>query len=200
MAEIHIYSGPMASGKSSELLKMIHMYSNTTKEEVLLINFKGDDRGGDHDDNHVSGATTHAYGDSSLRIPLGKYVRSIRVNALSEIEDSVVEKYSVIGIDEAQFYPDLEVFIRKHFFNCGLTFYLAGLKFDSDNEPFGQLGKLENIATTSQKFHSICTRCDPKHKVPAGFTFFHGSKGKEIVSGGLDKYQPLCARHYFNIE
>lgn len=199
MAEIHSYSGPMASGKSLELLKMIHMYSNVNKEPVLLVNYKGDDRG-DHSDGDCHGATTHAYGDSSMKIPLGKYVVSMRVHNLSEITDDIVNKYSVIGIDEAQFYPDLENFVRKHHRNYRLKFYLAGLKFDSDNEPFGQLDRLEDIATTSQKFHSICSQCNPRDMVPAAFTFFNGSKGKEIVSGGLDIYQPLCARHYFKID
>lgn len=193
MAQVHIFSGPMASSKTFELLKILHAYSNIHKEEVLLVNFKKDTRG----DVSEHGATTHMYGDSSLKIPLGKYVNNIRVDRLSEISDETVNKYSVIGIDEAQFYPDLEEFIRKHFRNYNLKFYLAGLTYDSDNEPFGQLSKLEDIATTSQKFHSICTRCDPKDNVPAAFTYYNGTKGKEIVSGGLELYQPLCGRHYF---
>lgn len=194
MAEIHIYSGPMASGKTSKLLKKLHEYSNIYKRSVLLISYTEDYRGIE------SGISTHMYSDYSIKVPLGKYVNHIKVKNLSEIPDVILHQYSIIGIDEAQFYPDLEVFVRRHHLNPNLKFYLAGLKFTAENKPFGQLNNLEDIATTSRKFHSICARCDPSLNVAAGFTSYIGRKDKDILIGGLDIYEPLCTRHYFNVD
>jgi thymidine kinase len=200
MAQIHIYTGPMASGKTTKLLEKIHEYSNIYKKPVLLINYRKDDRGISRDTIVSNGVSTHTYGDYSTKVPLGKYVYCVRVNTLSEIEDVILHQYSVIGIDEAQFYPDLELFIRKHHLNSRLRFYISGLTFTAENKPFGQLKNLEDISTTYQKFNSICSQCNPDREVPAGFTSFIGGKDTDVVIGGLDVYEPLCALHYFGIE
>lgn len=199
MAQIHIFTGPMASGKTTKLLEKIHEYSNIYKRPVLLINFRGAERTTSLE-CYEKGVSTHVYGDYNIKVPVGKYVNCVKVNNLSEIEDVILYQYSVIGIDEAQFYPDLESFIRRHHLNSRLTFYLSGLTFTAENKPFGQLKNLEDISTTYRKFHSICARCEPELKTPAGQTSFIGGKNTEIVIGGLELYEPLCAKHYFGVE
>lgn len=191
MAFIHIYTGPMASGKTSKMLNHLHKYSNVTKDMVLLINYDGDDRTDSSD-----GVSTHMYGDSSAKIPIGKFVNAIRVKYLNSLDEDFISRYSVIGIDESQFYPDLEEFIRKYSQNKGLTFHVSGLCFDSDNKPFGQTMNLLDIATSFEKMTAICSKCDPKTMIPAGFTAADSSKDSVVVIGGLDIYRPLCHHHY----
>lgn len=196
MASIHIYTGPMGSEKTSNILARIHKYSNITKERVLLINFSEDNRSESRD-----GVSTHVYGDSSEKIPIGKYIDSVKVNILKEITDDIIGRYSVIGIDEAQFYPDLEEYIRYHSHNSNLTLYIAGLCFDSNNEPFGQVRNLLDIATTFEKLTAICSLCEPRMMSQASFTFATGKKpNAEVAIGGLDMYKPLCHRHYIQMK
>lgn len=183
----------MASGKTSKMLDILHKFSNVTKERVLLVNFSGDDRA-----SQDSGISTHMYGDSSYKIPIGKYIDTIRVNALSDIPQEKVDSYNMIGIDEAQFYPDLHKFAMSNITN-DLKLYIAGLSFDSDNEVFGEVSKLLHIATTFEKLSAICSKCDPKSMVPAGFTYSSKKKDSVVCIGGLDLYMPLCMMHYYDM-
>jgi thymidine kinase len=195
MAEIHVYTGPMASGKTSKMLSILHKYSNITKERVLLINFSGDDRVKDCS----SGISTHMYGDSSSKIPIGKYIDPIRVNNLNDLNDmDILNNYSMIGIDEAQFYPDLNAFIRKHI-RSDIKFHISGLAYDSDNKIFGQISSLLDISTTFEKMTAICSKCSHKSMTLAGFTFSTKEKDSVISIGGMDMYTPLCLKHYLGI-
>ena len=195
MAAIHIYTGPMASGKTSKMLDTLHKYSNVTKERVLLINFEGDDRG--KDPGH--GVTTHSYGDSSAKIPLGIYVDTIRCTELLSISHKKLDSYTMIGIDEAQFFTDLKEFINRNKRNSKLMIYVSGLAYDSNNNPFGQISELLNVATTFEKMTAICSICDPRSMTPAGFTYASKSKESVISIGGLEMYKPLCFKHYLDL-
>jgi thymidine kinase len=186
MAIIQIYTGPMASGKTSKMLDQLHKYSNVTKERVLLVLFKGDTRS--------SGISTHMYGDSSKKIPIGKYIDTIMVDKLEDIIS--ISGYNIIGIDEAQFFTDLEEFVRRNSIYEKYTFHISGLSFDSNNKPFGYLMNLLDIATTFEKMTAICSRCDPRIMSPAGFTFAEVPKESVVKIGGLDMYRPLCYKHF----
>lgn len=191
MAVIHVKTGPMASEKTSSMLRDIHKFSNVAKERVLLINFSKDSRG-----SCESGVSTHMYGDSKFRIPIGKYIDPIRVSKLHDISKDTLGKYDHIAIDEAQFYPDLNSFIRSFQRDPSKTFYIAGLSFDSNNKPFGQVADLLDIATTFVKQTAICPVCDPKLMIPAAFTHVNHQKSDVVEIGGLDVYVPMCHRHY----
>lgn len=199
MASINIYTGPMASGKTSKMIEQLHKYSNVTKEKVLLITFEGDDRvcsDTNPCDGCYHGVSTHVYGDSSMKIPIGKYIDTMRVNCLEEIGEEYLMKYNIMGIDESQFFPDLESFVRKYGKNDKFTFYISGLSFDSDNKPFGQTLNLLDIATTFEKMTAICSLCDPRSMKPAAFTYAEAKKTNVIAIGGLEMYKPLCYFHY----
>lgn len=192
MAQIHVHTGPMASGKTSKMLHNLHKYSNVTRERVLLINFRGDSRANDSE----TGVSTHMYGDSSAKVPLGKYVDAHKVYRLSDLDHlNIFDNYNMIGIDEAQFYPDLKDFIVNNLHkNC--IFHIAGLSYDSDNNEFGELLKIQQFCTTFEKMSAICSECNPRSMTPAGFTYCEQLKESVVTIGGLDIYKPLCLRHY----
>lgn len=194
MASLRVFSGPMASGKTDNLLKELHKFSNVTKEPVLLINFDGDDR---TDASH--GASTHMYGDSSMTIPLGKNIIPRRVENLMSLSKDYVDKFSVIGIDEAHFYPDLLMFISRTIEDRNKTIYVAGLGYDSDNNDFGQVNLLLPHATVFTKLSAYCSECDPKSFTPAGFTAYDGEKKSAVEIGGLERYRPRCTYHYYSM-
>lgn len=192
MAVIHVRTGPMACSKTAELMKFIHMYSNVNRTNVLLINFSGDNRTDSED-----GVSTHMYGDSSKKVLLGKYIIPLKTTKLFDIPEDVIQKYNVIGIDEGQFYDDLEDFIRKYHRDYNKIFFISGLSFDSENRPFGQIANLLDIATTFEKMTAICPDCNPKEMSPASFTYYNGKKDSVVQIGGLELYKPLCALHYY---
>lgn len=192
MAEIHILTGPMASGKTSKMLERIHRFSNVSKKNVLLILFSGDDRAGE-------GVSTHAYGDSSSKIPLGKYIKPIRTTKLMDIPDSVVSEYEMIGIDEAQFYPDLQDFINTHL-KKEMIFHISGLSHDSDNKKFGQIMDLFNIATTLRKLPAICCHHELHLMKKACITrYLAETKDSVVKIGGLESYEPVCLKCYLKL-
>lgn len=205
MSEIHIFTGPMASGKTTSLLDKLHRYSNVCEERVLLINYLGDERSERLESSDSqglyyydgNGVSTHQYGDTR-NVILGKYIDAVRVTRLSEIPQKKLSKYNVIGIDEAQFYPDLYDFVEKSFFQKTVTYYISGLCTDSENLPFGEINRLLPLATTFQKMTAICAHCDRKKMVPAAYTISVKPKDTQVSFGGLDEYKPVCSFHFFN--
>lgn len=192
MAQINVFTGPMASGKTSKLLEIMHKYSNISKERVLLIGYIKDDR-------NKEGISTHMYGDSSCSLPLGIYVDLIRVENLTSVSKDVISKYNMIGVDEAQFFKDLKDFVFMNIENSNLKLYISGLSYDSDNKQFGQIPDLLPISTSFIKIPSICSLCPFKEMVHAGFTHSNKIKENVVCIGGLDIYQPLCLKHYMEL-
>lgn len=200
MSEIHIFTGPMASGKTTTLLEKLHRYSNVCEERVLLINYLGDQRGDDCTnscDAAGHGVSTHLYGDVSKHVVLGKYIDAIRVTRLNEISSKKLSKYNVVGIDEAQFYPDLYDFVERNFHQKQMTYYVSGLCTDSENRSFGEIDRLLPLATTFKKMTAICAHCDRKKMVPAAYTLSVKQKETQVAFGGLDEYKPVCSFHFF---
>jgi len=82
--------GPMFAGKSSELIKRIQRHE-AAKESCLVVNYAADTRY--CDDNCIC---THD----------GVRMNALRCERLEDIR-LTARDYSVIGIDEGQFFPDL---------------------------------------------------------------------------------------------
>ena len=119
----------------------------------------------------------------------------IKTDDLNKID---VEKYDVIGVDEAQFFCNLSVIIdwvnhqRKHVI-------IAGLDGDSEREKFGKILDLIPQCDTIQKLTSFCVACaSQKKKTDAIFTYKHKleDKNNQICVGGEDVYIPLCRECY----
>ena len=60
------------------------------------------------------------------------------MNLLSDKHKNLYEKATVIGIDEAQFFPDLRTFVLRAEVDHKILI-LAGLDGDSERRPFGQI-------------------------------------------------------------
>ena len=107
---VHIILGCMYSGKSTELRRRISRYE-AVGIPTLTVTSTLDTRGGD--------VTT-------------------RVKFLRELLDTPeLRAAKVVGIDEAQFFPDLLDFVRE--MEHEKTLIIAGLDGDSNREPFGQI-------------------------------------------------------------
>ena len=91
---LHVFTGAMFSGKTTRLCTEISKYADISEYPPLMISHVIDNR----DDR--SAVSSH----SSQFKGLSHKVASIKVARLGNVD---VSKYPVIGIDEAQFFPDL---------------------------------------------------------------------------------------------
>src|SRR5437016_5373645 len=92
-----IIFGPMFSGKSTRLREEITRFADTGSIPLYINNFI-DNRKTESQDQNI---TTHHSGFKGL----SNKVVAIKVKNLSTVD---VSEYDVIGIDEGQFFEDLE--------------------------------------------------------------------------------------------
>lgn len=197
MATIKVFTGPMGASKTTRLMYELNHYSTPSKNRVLLICHEGDCR-------NENGISTHLYGDDKLTLPVGRYVDIVRVKNLSDITSTVYidecgieREYSMIGIDESQFFDDLLEFVKSKILKKGLTIIVAGLSFDKNNEPFGQTSLLLPYATHFEKYPAVCSKCDYEFHSPAAYTICNDDSKDQVIIGGMGLYEPRCAFHFF---
>lgn len=122
-ARIEIIIGCMFSGKSTELIRRVSRYESIGMS-VLVINHELDTR----TDYAIQTHSNHRY-------KAKKIAHLMNSELISSEEFSNVQ---VIGVDEAQFFPDL----REFALYCelkGKTLIIAGLSGDFKRRPFGHI-------------------------------------------------------------
>jgi thymidine kinase len=177
IGEIHIIFGPMFSGKSSELLKIIKKYDILGKKQ-FVINNKLDIRYGENKIISHDKKEYDCLGCSEL-MPLFTNPKFI---------DS-----DIIIIDEAHFFGDLEEFVKK---SCDIyhkIIYVAGLNGDYKREQIGQINNLCTHADTITKLNALCIVC--RDGTPAIFSKRIVNNESKILVGS-DEYIAVCRKHY----
>jgi thymidine kinase len=174
MAESHQGSlsmiiGPMFSGKTTELLRQIKRYE-IAKKRCLLINHCCDTRYG----TEPVCCTHDAIKQIALCLP-----------SLFRAKD-IVESYDVIGVDEGQFFDDIEY--CSLWADMGKTVIVAALDGTHLRMPFGRLLNLIPMSDSVIKLTAICIICGHD----ASFTMRTSEETATVVVGGADKYVPLC--------
>jgi thymidine kinase len=178
---IHLILGNMYAGKSSELLRRIRRYQIGGKS-TFLIKYNKDNRyntSGDklstHDEFKAScnySAEGELLKDKSL------------INKIKDIE--------VIGIDEGQFFPDIDAFAEQYA-NLGKIIIIAALDSDFRRKAFGKISELIPKAEEYVKLTAVC-----KCGADASFTKRISNETELNVVGGQDKYLAVCRKCYFN--
>ena len=132
MGELHLFIGPMFSGKTTELLRRVR------GEDTVIIKYDGDRRPGvwTHDQISSPALSTHL---------------------LEDVKPMILE-YRVIGIDEAQFFTDLVDFCSE-MMTMDKIIFVAGLDGDYLQRPFGDILQLIPICDSVVKLNAICVKC-----------------------------------------
>jgi thymidine kinase len=194
---ISIYMGCMYSGKTTNLIKEVALYTEMTKSTGLLVNHYFDTR---DLDNKIS---THNKLISKITHPL----YAVYSQKLSEISESVLQQYSIIGIDEAQFFVDLYETVLK-WVSAGKYIVISGLSGTYKKELFGELYRLISHADKIEFLQAICKECTSEVKnnfltpellntMKAPFTKkITGNYNTTVEIGSTDKYIPVCRKHY----
>jgi thymidine kinase len=118
---------------------------------------------------------------------------SISVDHSTEILKKI-STFSVVGIDEAQFF-DLElVRVCNQLANNGIRVIVAGLDMDFKGNPFGPIPELMSISEDLTKLSAICMECGN----PAHYSHRLTKQNEQILLGEKDKYISLCRKCFRN--
>lgn len=173
-AKLRVICGPMFSGKTKTLIRVINEYRKADRKVIvfkpLLDNRYADDEVISHDKDRVK-ATSIASPESILEY---------------------ADQNDVIAIDEVQFFEGSIVDVCQHLAQAGKTVVISGLDLDYKARPFGAMPQLLTIADEILKLNSICTFCSGH----ARFSHRISTESSLVVLGEKDKYVPLCRSCY----
>lgn len=174
MGKIQLILGPMFSGKTTELIRRLCVQRAADRRCIVLK----PDRDSRYSKAHI---TTHD------RVKL----EALSVARLFDAEYEARD-VSVIGIDEAQFFPDVVPFCEK-MANAGKLVIVAALDGTFERKPFGRVLELVPLAEDVAKLAAVCAMC---HESAS----FSGRTQPDITSvefiGGSEAYQALCRSCY----
>lgn len=186
--------GCMMSSKSSKLIHELTICADIDAGlKVLYVNHIRDDRKTEKHDDTVS---TH---NSSFK-EMSSKIDKRKISNLSELN---VDCYDVIGIDEGQFFDDLEKTVREWVLIKKKQVYVASLDGDFTINSFGQAHNLICLCEPGGliKLSSHCMLCmkisSPYKKlnlVPAGFSLRLNNSKETILPGGTDIYRSVCLK------
>ena len=179
---IEIIIGPMFSGKSTELLRRLNIRAEMDLR-VLYVNSSLDDRTSTSFSTHNPTMTS-----------VGK-IKAIKVNSLEGLDP---DTFDVIGIDEAQFIPNLKADVVALVESHGKHVLVAGLDGDFNRQKFGEVIELIPVCDSIDKLFPFCTECWSRSRVVEKALFsFRTTSAKSVVSiGDKDGYSPLCRHCY----
>ena len=176
---IKLYTGPMFSGKSDELLKEYDKKYH--KSKILLFKPKID---------------TRDYGVIKTRN--GKEVTAILINNLNDIYNYLNDKITTIFIDEANFMKgNIDVLIDLSI-NKDLDIFIAGLNLTSELKPFGIMPELLARAEFVTKLSACCKVCGQgatrTQRIINGKPAYY--EDPIILVGANESYEARCRKHH----
>lgn len=181
---LNLILGPMFAGKSSELLGTIRKY-NAIGWPILVITHSVDTR-------YSTEPEIVSHNDD--RYP------AIRLCDLSQVNKALYRDARLIIIEEAQIFTGLREFVLKAVEVHAKDVICVGLDGDADRLQFGEILSLIPYCDTVTKRHAFCKRCPTP--TPAIFTARIGARTstEQVAIGGKELYEPLCRKHYLEIE
>ena len=171
---IEVICGSMFSGKTEELIRRLKR-AKIANQRVEIFKPKVDTR----------------YNEERVVSHDANSIQSVPISHSSEII-KLSEGYSVVGIDEAQFFDsDLPELCQKLALR-GIRVIIAGLDMDYMARPFKPMNDLMAVAEFVTKTHAICMKCGSI----ASYTFRFNDSDKQVFLGEKDYYEARCRRCY----
>lgn len=216
--KIQVILGPMFSGKSTELLRRIRRFT-VANRTCVLINYLGDNRynitphgslvldlsnvidpidsaqeNTDSDDSseplNISSGSNHIITHEKVAI---KSHGERTLKGFKRRMNGDFKKVDVIGIDEAQFFPDICKYADK-WANMGKIVIIAALDGTFQRKGFNDILNIISIAEDVTKLTSVCHFCGND----ASFTLRIGDSMEIEVIGGGESYKAVCRHCYYN--
>lgn len=180
--KIVLYTGPMFSGKSSELITTAERHGHAEKK-ALMIKYSGDIRYGSGEE-----VVSHS----------GRKYKATSASKLEEVEQmGELESFDVILIDEGQFFEDLATFCFK--WACeGKKIFVAALHSDFKEKGWKSVNKLIPKVDDIQFFHAVCKECKKSASKSKAKDEKLIDVGKKENIGGIEKFTPVCSNCFSN--
>ncbi len=175
--KLTVITGPMYSGKTTELLSYVEIY-DLGKKKYKVFKASLDTR----------------YSLQSVKAHSGIEVKAIPVSSPEEILQHVDEDTNAVFIDEVQFIDPGLVNVCKKLIDKGIDVFCAGLDLSFKQNPFETTSNLLALADVVIKKRAVCSICG-EHTATLTFKIAGGEN--EIDVGGKEKYIAVC-RDCFN--
>lgn len=182
--DLTLVTGPMFAGKTTYLMNALKESKCSTN---ILVTHSSDTRfsKGEEIINHDGYMIKH---------PI------LRVSTLAELPDIDKDAPVFLGIDEAQFFPDIVKYIRNLWEQKYKRIHIVvcGLNGDFQQKPFGVepnwISQLISIASDCVCLKARCWKCDG----PASFSIRKPEcdSSSQVLVGGADIYTAACKEHY----
>lgn len=174
MSKIELITGPMFSGKTTELVRRLERYSLANKSIVFFrpeIDLNTDDK-----------------------VMISSARRQFGIQVLTLYHPVGIDA-DVVAIDEAQFFPEWIVGYCQSLKDQGKTVIICGLDMDARRMPFGSMGNLMAVADSVTKLTAVCA-CG----ADAIYTWYKdplpAKAGNLIQPGDHHQYEPCCWECY----
>lgn len=164
----------MFSGKTTELMRRLRRYQLAT-HRCLVVKYANDVR------YDSEGLATH---DKQI-------LPAISATRLQDLKEAALA-YTIIGIDEGQFFPDTVEF-AEDMANRGKTVIVAALDATFQRQGFGNILQLVPLAESVVKLSAVCMVCYQE----GHYTKRTSTETALEVIGGSDKYIATCRKCYF---
>lgn len=188
--KLDIIIGTMFSGKTSYMLSKISIFSDLGFK-ILYININFDTRSESEFSTHNPFINHEEF---KKNINVKKNLTMLKCEVRLESIDFI--DYDIILIDEAHFFEDLVPFTQlllKH----KKYIIISSLSADFKGEKFGHITELIPICDEIHKLHTYCGICAKDKKCnPAIFSKKIIIDDSIISIGGIEKYIPVCRKHY----
>jgi thymidine kinase len=172
---LEIIIGCMYSGKSTELMRRCLRYKSIGKN-IIFINHNNDIRT-----------------DNSIKTHENNKYDAVKYSNLQDFLKTNWHKYDVIGIDEAQFFPDLLDFILE-IEKYNKIVIVAGLDGDYQRKPMGQILNIIPLCDSVDKLTAL--DMINNDGTPGLFTKRIVNDEKQILVGGTDKYISVSRKNF----
>ena len=178
--------GPMFSGKTSELVRLVKRKKKANKR-CMIIKHPRDIRFDEYSDgpDHKCHITTHdkmQYTDCKI-----EYIANINDSAI--IKD-LIKKYDVVAIDEGFFFKGIGIFCHT-LANNGIDVIVSTIDSSFKQEFFSEIGDLIAISENVIKLKAVCQHCQ---KEDASFTIRTINSDENILVGKDDIYRSVCRK------
>jgi thymidine kinase len=185
--------GPMFSGKTTELLRLLTRYKMAGYTVALL-----------------KPSIDKRYSEREVVSHDGLKMEALAVEPnYSGLEEALrkLEDVEVIGIDELQFFePDMKIVELILRVSLEKRVFVAALNLDFRGEPWEVVKELLPRADDVVSLQAVCTYVDPKTGKRCGAPATRTQRlidGKpaprdapRILIGGRESYEPRCRRHH----
>jgi len=176
-----VITGPMFSGKSSALIS--RCMANVIADRYVIVFSPDNDI---RYDKRLTKITSHNM-ETFPAVVIGKDYPQACWDIILVSE----RRPNVIAFDEAQFFGREEMLETVDMLtNDKYDIILAGLSQDFKGRPFGAMPELLAIADEIVSLKAVCSSC--KGIGIATRTYRKSNDGKQIVVGGVDKYEAIC--------